>query len=743
MTRQGKTLRWLTLAGLLTLVCMLFAAPFAAQAQETGETPSTEKILEDPEGALATLSDRDVRALLLDYLETKDKADSWGISPADFAFAVQNGFGIIHKRASEVFGAFSLLPEVFAESFKRILANAAPGEFGAFIISFLIAIAIAGLVEWFVRRKLWSIGFYALRPADRFLPLLGTLARRLLVALLHILLFAALAGALYFAIGDDNENFRATFIFYMTAIVITRLGLAMANVFYSPSAPHVRLPSFSDRDALWLKRTLSFTVGCGAFGFFTCTLFAVHGVVGHAHELLLILVGNLTIAALVFSILFNKAAISQDILQTGAEPTRAREIAALVWPYLQCVLVVAMWLGVVAAAFLGQLPLYGAALTTIFLFLVAPSLESALEREAVRAIAEERELAAAFSRAGRLAVLLLVILILALAWRVNLFTFDDNSIASQITHSGLQIAGTLMITYLLWNGVSVWIERRIKLEEIEHAKQTGADLAEMEIGGAGQSRLRTLLPLVRKTFQITIAVVTTMIVMSALGIDIAPVLAGAGVIGLAIGFGSQTLVRDVVSGIFFLLDDAFRLGEYVDVGDVKGSVERISIRSFQLRHHRGAVNTVPFGEIKVLKNYSRDWAIMKLRFRVSFDADLEKVRKIMKTVGKDLLENPEIAEDFLQPFKSQGVLEVDDYGFVVRAKFMSKPGKQFMIRRFAYLAVQQAFAENNIEFATPEVRVIVDDDEDGKSTSSRAAHAAGAAAKIAEAKRQADAEQPA
>jgi len=264
--------------------------------------------------------------------------------------------------------------------------------------------------------------------------------------------------------------------------------------------------------------------------------------------------------------------------------------------------------------------------------------------------------------------------------------------------------------------------------------QTGADLAEMEIGGAGQSRLRTLLPLIRRTFQISIALVTIMIVMSALGIDIAPVLAGAGVVGLAIGFGSQTLVRDVVSGVFFLLDDAFRLGEYVDVGEVKGSVERISIRSFQLRRHRGAVNTVPFGEIKVLKNYSRDWAIMKLRFRVSFDADLERVRKIMKAVGNELLENPEIREDFLQPFKSQGVLEVDDYGFVVRAKFMCKPGKQFVIRRFAYLAVQRAFAENGIEFATPEVRVIVDDDDNGEQSEKRAEYAAGAAAKITGAK---------
>jgi len=739
----GISMVFAHLTRILRFAILALLVSTTAFAQESGsaDTLTEAEILEDPEAALAALSDRDVRTLLLEYLETKEKADETWFSPADFAFALQNGFGIIHKRATEVFGAFPLLPDVFAESFKRILAKAAPGEFGDFLQNFLVALVVAGLVEWLLRRRLRSIGFYSLAPASRFATQIGVLIRRLLVSLMHILVFTGLAAAVYFAIGDENENFRATFVFYMTAIVITRLGLSAAEAFYAPHAPQVRMPGFSDAEALWLKRTLSFTVACGAFGFFTCSLFAVHGVVGHAHELLLILTGTVTIASLVFSILVNRKALVRDILATGSEPTRAREIMAMVWPYAQSVLVVVMWIAVVASAFLGQTPLYGAALTTIFLFLVAPSFESAFEREATLAIADDREMAAAIARTGRLAVPVLVIIVLAIAWRVDLLTVDDGSIASQVTHAGLQIAGTLMIAYLLWYATQVWIDGRIKQEELEYAAQTGADLAEMEIGGAGQSRLRTLLPLIKRTFQITIGFVTIMIVMSALGIDIAPVLAGAGVVGLAIGFGSQTLVRDVVSGIFFLLDDAFRLGEYVDVGDVKGSVERISIRSFQLRHHRGAVNTVPFGEIKVLKNYSRDWAIMKLRFRVSFDADLERVRKIMKAVGRDLLENPEIAEDFLQPFKSQGVLEVDDYGFVVRAKFMSKPGKQFMIRRHAYLAVQQAFAENGIEFAKPEVRVIVgDDDEDSEK---QAEYAAGAAARIASTKPAAATESPA
>jgi hypothetical protein len=132
-----------------------------------------------------------------------------------------------------------------------------------------------------------------------------------------------------------------------------------------------------------------------------------------------------------------------------------------------------------------------------------------------------------------------------------------------------------------------------------------------------------------------LSVIATLIVLSELGVDIGPLIAGAGVIGIAIGFG--------------LADDAFRVGEYIDVGDVMGTVEHISIRSLRLRHHRGPVHTIPFGEIRHLTNFSRDWAIMKIEFRLPFDADLEKVRKIIKKVGQTLMADPVHGFRFYHP----------------------------------------------------------------------------------------------
>jgi len=127
----------------------------------------------------------------------------------------------------------------------------------------------------------------------------------------------------------------------------------------------------------------------------------------------------------------------------------------------------------------------------------------------------------------------------------------------------------------------------------------------------------------------------------------------------------------------------------------------------QLRHHKGAVHTIPYGEIPKITNFSRDWVIMKLKFTVPFDTDPNKVKKIFKRIGADMMAVPEYAEDFLQPFKSQGVFDFDDVGMIIRGKFMAKPGRQFVLRKEVYNRVIRAFEEAGISFARREVRVAI------------------------------------
>jgi moderate conductance mechanosensitive channel len=266
---------------------------------------------------------------------------------------------------------------------------------------------------------------------------------------------------------------------------------------------------------------------------------------------------------------------------------------------------------------------------------------------------------------------------------------------------GLDVITILFIGYVLYHFFRIWIDTKIA-EETE-------DVADAEPGAeggiSGASRLATLLPLFRGAILAVVFVSIGLIALLELGINVSPLFAGAGVVGLAVGFGAQTLVRDIFSGAFFLIDDAFRKGEYIDVGEVKGTVEKISIRSFQLRHHLGALNTIPFGEIKVLINYSRDWVIMKLPLRVTYDTDVEKVRKLIKALGVQLLDDPVIGDNFIQPLKSQGVTEMQDSAMIIRVKFMTKPGDQWLVRKKVYQEIRALFAREGIHFAHREVTV--------------------------------------
>ena len=331
-------------------------------------------------------------------------------------------------------------------------------------------------------------------------------------------------------------------------------------------------------------------------------------------------------------------------------------------------------------------------------------------------------------RIMRVAVVIGAVALVAKVWNVDLLASTENTIGDSFAAAALSIGITVLLAYTLWLIVEVTLGRY----DVDDTADAHVD-AGGEGGGAGASRVETVMPLIRRFFQVTIVVISAMIILSSLGMNIGPLIAGAGVVGLAIGFGAQTLVTDVISGLFYLLDDAFRTGEYVDIGDVKGRVEKMNVRSLVLRHHRGALNTVPYSEIKHLKNYSRDWVIMKLMFRVTYDTDVNQVKKIFKKIGQDLLEDPVLGEGFIEPFKSQGVLSMEDSAMIVRGKFMTKPGEQFMIRKEIYNRVQKAFDEAGIKFAHR--RVLVDmaetESEEDRADTASAVGAAAATATAA------------
>jgi small-conductance mechanosensitive channel len=296
-----------------------------------------------------------------------------------------------------------------------------------------------------------------------------------------------------------------------------------------------------------------------------------------------------------------------------------------------------------------------------------------------------------------------VVIGLATAWIAVVWHINPNSLAHQnpaltaILYGALKGVGVLIIADLLWHLARSYIDRKLA----SSTDISGLPPAEI----ARRGRIRTLLPIFRNVLAVVVAAMAALIVLAELGVQIGPLIAGAGIFGVALGFGSQTLVKDVISGVFYMLDDAFRVGEYIQSGSYKGTVESFSLRSVRLRHHRGPVFTVPFGELGAVQNMSRDWVIDKFRISVAYDTDINKARKIAKGIGAELKADAEIGPLFIEPLKMKGVEEFGDYGIVLSFAMTTVPGQQTYIRRKAYAMIREAFQANGIEFAQPTVQV--------------------------------------
>jgi small-conductance mechanosensitive channel len=296
----------------------------------------------------------------------------------------------------------------------------------------------------------------------------------------------------------------------------------------------------------------------------------------------------------------------------------------------------------------------------------------------------------------RLAARLYVVIVIAQALMVQVLA--ASTAAEWAVHDrGAKIAALSAVAiYALWRFIRYRMDSYIAANPLPSADTAGD--AE-EDGKTSASRLRTLMPLLRGISGIVIAIIGTLVVLSELGVNITPLIAGASVLGLAVSFGSQSLVRDVVSGIFFLAEDSFRIGEYLDCSKVKGTVEGFSVRSLRLRHQNGQLHIVPFGQVGHITNFSRDWTVVKFTLAFAQGTDVELLRKTVKKMGLDMMAEPAFKSVLMQPLKMQGVVDIKDSSVIIRFKYMARPTNPGIVQRVAVRRMYDTFPALGIQFA--------------------------------------------
>ncbi len=580
---------------------------------------------------------------------------------------------------------------------------------------------------------------------------------------LFALLVAVVGSVIVIIYAGDHMPSRVTGLAVVWTYMAYRLMRAIYINILVPSVPNYRMINMDDQEAWRLYQTLLIATAISVSIFGVCVWMDHLGLDVSTHKLMLMF-GSL-ISALLFCCIavVHRVPVAQAIAGSGSLDEKPFWLRALAksWHVILIIYVLGAWavsavrllldhpassglVGAPLAVLIAALVVYGIALVLIDRLFTAreaklplPAVTPETDADTTpgshgeRVTGTDGEVGSGsgsvfkglIEHAAALGVGFLGLAAIAQIWGVN---FGDPS--NWVARS-LDIIVVLFGSYIAYRAVELWIDSKVEEEDPD----AGAE-AEIggEPGGAGATRLATLLPIFRNFLLITIVTIAGMIALSEMGVNIAPLFAGAGVVGLAIGFGAQTLIRDIFSGAFFLVDDAFRKGEYIDIGTAKGTVEKISIRSMQLRHHNGPLNTIPFGEIKQLTNFSRDWVMMKLPLRLTYDTDIERVRKMIKKLGIELLDHPEIGKKFMQPLKSQGVNQMDDSAMIVRVKFMTKPGDQFDVRKVVYQRIRELFEENGIRFAHREVTVRIADDDKEQPDAAKKKAAVGAVQRVIE-----------
>jgi len=543
--------------------------------------------------------------------------------------------------------------------------------------------AAAGVETWIVSLPLATVG-------ER----LRAVAIRLAYGIGMVAAFAAGSVGAFLAF-DWPPLLRELVLGYLLAFLALRVTLVVGRFLLAPGGERFRIVPMDTGAACYWHRRIAALVGWLAFGWVTVALLRSLGPSLEASQILAYTLG-LGLLAIVLEAVWRRPTAAPSP-SAEAQPHRLGRRGA---SWLLTVYFAALWLLWVATA----MPLFW-----LCVFALALPAALRLTRRSVNHLlrpAGTAEMsgnqpalyAVCLERGARAVLIIGAALLLAQAWQIDLVALTaQDTLATRLLRGALNAVVVVLIADFAWHVTKALIDRKLAGAQAAGLPDTDA--------ARHKSRLRTLLPILKNVLFAVLLVISALMILSALGFEIGPLIAGAGVVGVAIGFGAQTLVKDIISGVFYLLDDAFRVGEYIQSGSYKGTVESFSLRSVKLRHHRGPLYTVPFGELGAVQNMSRDWVIDKLTIGVTYDTDLEKARKLIKQIGQELAKDPELAPHIIEPLKMQGVEQFGDFAIKVRMKMTTKPGEQFVIRRKAYAMIKKAFAESGIQFAFPTVQV--------------------------------------
>lgn len=718
LKRRKKTVLarivFLALAGLF----LAGALPWAASAQglpDVMPAAPAEASTEDIKALLDTLEDPAAREKLAAQLRAMiavREREEPGTGERMFT-AISDGVDAASLRITEASAALANVPIVLDWAARQITDPAARDAAFALAVKLAIVIGIAAVIAFGANRLIVPLGRAAERTGAR-----GGVLRWLMLAVhtlsdfAPVVVFAAVAyGVLPFT--DPDPATRAVAIAIVSAVVLFRAAMAVAAFVLVPEASALRLIPVGNETAhylyIWARR-----IGATAiYGYFAAEAVHVLGLHDRGYVAVLNVLALVVAVMLVILILQNRRAVGAWIGGAAMEPlTQARPsaLASLraflgdIWHVLAILYLAALYLVYALGVPGGFSYVLTAGVLTIVIILAAQIVYALIQRAIDHGFSVKDDLRRRFptieKRANRYLPVLdvvarvvifgIAILALLQVWGFESVAWFTGDVGQEIVFTVGGIIVVLAIAAAIWEGGTIYMEGYLSRSESEF------ESAEQ------RARMQTLLPLFRKIFLMFLVAIVGIIVLAQLGLNIAPLLAGAGIIGLAVGFGAQKLVQDVLNGMFIFLEAAVAVGDWVEMGGHSGMVEAMSIRSIRLRDLEGNVHTLPFSTVTAVMNKTKGYSYHLFDMGVGYGENVDRVIKALNEIGAEMRADKKFGYDILEDLDMLGLDKFADSAIVIRGRIKVRPGRQWRVGREYNRRVKIRFDELGIEIPFPQ-----------------------------------------
>ncbi|MBM3503827.1 MAG: mechanosensitive ion channel [Alphaproteobacteria bacterium] len=693
---------------LVVLVLLWGLAPTAVVAQPAA--PSSSASTEELASMVATLRDPAAREQLIRQLEllielrrTEDQVPARGFLSQALQ-EVGSRAASLGDRLSDIGSSFartgSFLPWLerqIAEPDRRAL-------WGRILVQLAVVFLAPALLWWGARRLMvWPI-----RRLDRWYDArwwwrLPVWTLRTLLELVPIAVFMGGAYAALVLLKPDQVT-RAIVITLVGGTVLAWSILVLVRSIVDPLSTRGRLVPLSDSLAAYLYVWARRLVAVSVYSFFVIEVLAVLGLPAPGVDALRKLTGLIVAGLLVVLVLQNRQGVKSWIGGALGEGVVVsfRQRLAEVWHILAILYLLGaytIWLLEIADGFRFVAT---ATVRTFVIAIAAWGLMTGLDRAVGLLFRVSRDLQDRYpllehsanrylsilQRALRIIIAVVALLLILDSWHVRLLSLLATGRGADVVSRGFSIVLIIVLATLAWELGSAALDRLL-------ARSPGG-------ASASGSRLRTIHPLARNALFVVVLLVSAIAILSELGVNVAPLLAGAGVVGLAIGFGAQTLVKDVITGAFIVFENSIGLGDVVTVAGRTGTIEAISIRTIRVRDAQGTIHTIPFSAVDTVTNQTRDFSNVVVEVSVAHRENVDRVFDILRSIGEAMRSAPDFAVDMLEPLEVLGIDRITDTAVVLQVKLKTAPGRQWVVRREFVLRMKRAFDAEGIAVPMPQ-----------------------------------------